>query len=107
MTQAENRKQWAKLIQEYEASGQGVREWCEAHGLKPDRVWYWLRKHRSEKGSPQVRSGQWLPVEVAEQGPTIQDDALVVKVGSVSIQVRPGFDQALLTQVVSALIESC
>ena len=107
MTQAEKREQWAKLIREYETSGQRAGEWCSANNVRPGRLWYWLRKHRSEERSPEVHSGQWLPVEVTEQGSTVQDDVLVITVGSASIQVRAGFDPGLLTQVVSALTGSC
>mgnify|MGYP005846052641 CR=1 FL=1 len=104
--QQERRLQWEKRIAEYRSSGQSVREWCAANGLDPNRLWYWLRRTRTEDAEPQAT--RWLPVEVtgrADGGG--QAAGLLVRVGKAGIEVRPGFDPELLVAVVRALSEAC
>jgi hypothetical protein len=47
MTKAERQKEWANRIAEYRASGQSVKEWCAANNVKPERLWYWLRRYKT------------------------------------------------------------
>ncbi|WP_420825483.1 IS66 family insertion sequence element accessory protein TnpA [Thermanaerosceptrum fracticalcis] len=49
MTKAERQKEWETRIAEYRASGQSVKEWCAAHNVKPQQLWYWLRGIRPKK----------------------------------------------------------
>jgi len=106
VTKAEQRRQeWEKRIAEYRASGLSVRDWCAANGVKPDRLWYWLRRTRQ---TLETKSTMWVPVELSSVFPGEQgSDGLVVKVGKASIEVRPGFDPDLLSTVVRVLSGIC
>ena len=106
MTKAEQRRQeWEKRIAEYRASGMSVKEWCSANGVKPDRLWYWLRRTRR---TLETKSTMWVPVEMSSVFPGEQaSNGLVVKVGKASIEVRPGFDPDLLSTVVRVLSGIC
>ena len=102
MTQTEKQQQWENRIAEYRASGQSVRQWCASNDVKPERMWYWLRKYKTN-GDTFSPSSQWLPVEVCEHLPVDQNSALMLRVGKACIEVKPGFDPSLLVQVVRAL----
>ena len=80
-----------------------MREWCSANGVKPNRLRYWLRRMRTEDAETKLT--RWLPVEVGSQsGEGRQRSAgLLIRVGKVGIEVRPGFDPELLAAVVRAL----
>lgn len=104
--QQERRFQWEKRIAAYKSSGQSVREWCAANGVDPNRLWYWLRRTRTEDAG--TRSTRWLPVEVtgrADEGG--QAGGLLVRIGKVGIEVKQGFDPELLAAVVRALSGAC
>jgi transposase-like protein len=107
MTKAERQKEWETRIAEYRASGQSVKEWCAAHNVKPQQLWYWLRRNKTQKDAPSIKPTQWLPVEVSEGEAMDQNNALVVKVGVASIEVKPGFDPALLAEIVRTLVPLC
>jgi hypothetical protein len=107
MRKAERQKEWENWIAQYRDSGESAKEWCAANNVKPNRLWYWLRKHKANKDAPLFKSNQWLPVEVREHAPTGQDNFLMIRVGEARIEVKPGFDPALLVQVVRALVTSC
>jgi len=107
MTKVEREKEWESRIAEYRASGLSVKEWCAAHDVKPHRLWYWLRRNKTRKPASSVKSTQWLPVEVSEGESMDQNNELVVRVGEASIEVKPGFDPALLSEIVRILVTLC
>jgi len=85
--QQERRLQWEKRMTEYKSSGQSVREWCAANGVKPNRLWYWLRRTRTEDA--ETRSTRWLPIEVTGLSDVRgQAGGLLVRIGKAGIEVR-------------------
>ncbi|WP_245590527.1 IS66 family insertion sequence element accessory protein TnpA [Aneurinibacillus terranovensis] len=66
MTRIERLKEWEERIATYRASGQSTKEWCEAHGVKPHQLWYWLRKLKSTE-DPVPSSFKWVSVELDEK----------------------------------------
>jgi hypothetical protein len=108
MTKAERQALWETRIAEYQASGQSVKEWCAAHeDVSPRQLWYWLRKYKNQDVVSPGKSNRWLPVEISDQASIEKGHALLVKIGPVNIEVRPGFDPALLAQVVRVLMALC
>lgn len=99
----ELRKEWEVRVDAFKASGQSAKEWCEANNLKINQLRYWLRKLRSTDVST-MKHPQWLSVELDNPPEVpIQNNTLVVRVGKVSIEVKPGFDPSLLSDVVKTL----
>ncbi|GEA17573.1 IS66 family insertion sequence element accessory protein TnpA [Moorella sp. E306M] len=108
MTKAERQALWETRIAEYKKSGQRVREWCATHeDVSPKQLWYWLRKYKNQDVVSSGKSNRWLPVEVTDQTSIEQGHTLLVKIGPASIEVRSGFDPALLSQVVKVLVALC
>ncbi|KYH32295.1 IS66 family insertion sequence element accessory protein TnpA [Neomoorella mulderi] len=108
MTKAERQALWETRIAEYKKSGQSVKEWCSSHeDVNPKQLWYWLRKYKNQDVVSPGNSNRWLPVEISNQSFIEEDHTLLVKIGLVSIEVKPGFDPALLSQVVKALVALC
>jgi hypothetical protein len=105
MTKLEQQKEWENRINLYRASGRSVTQWCAANNVRPGQLWYWLRKFKSGNDAALIPSNQWLPVEVRHHSPG--DNPLLIRVGEACIQVKPGFDPALLTQVVRTLLTLC
>jgi hypothetical protein len=52
-------------------------------------------------------SKQWVAIETAPVMLNIQENVLIVNVGQASIQIKPGFDPVLLSDVVKGLAGSC
>ncbi|MGI6284867.1 helix-turn-helix domain-containing protein [Neomoorella humiferrea] len=109
MTKAERQKLWEDRITAYQKSGQSVREWCATQeGVSPRQLWYWLRKYKNQNEvSPVKTANRWLPVEINDHAPIEKIHTLQVKIGPATIEVRPGFDPALLSQVAKVLVALC
>lgn len=107
MTKAELKKEWEARVAAFKASGQSTSAWCAAHDLQPHQLRYWLRKHKNIN-KPTVMPSQWLSVELGELEPnSAQGIALLVRVGQATVEVKPGFNPALLSDVVRTLAALC
>jgi transposase-like protein len=106
MTQAEIRQVWKARVEAYKASGQSTAKWCDAHQINRRHLWYWLRKYKETTQQQKPSSPQWASVEVAPT-PLEPSKTLQVKIGAASIEVKPGFNRALLSDVVRTLQGLC
>lgn len=105
MTKTEVRKEWEARVVAFRASGQSAPKWCAAHDLKPHQLWYWVRKFESAKVG-HSSSPKWLPIEVAEP-PSDSESSLLIRIGQTAIEVKPGFNPTLLSNIVRVLTELC
>ena len=98
MTKVERQNLWAARLADFKASGQSARAWCAGQGVNPRQLWYWLKKEKEESAEPKL---SWLPLNLSD---TSFQNALVIRVGRVAIDVKPGFDPQLLLEVVKTLV---
>lgn len=105
MTNQERRKKWEARLAAYRTSGQTAAVWCANHDLKPQQLWYWMRKFKTMEETANS-STKWLSVEVDEQ-PEETRDPLLVRVGPAVIEIQSGYDSALLAEVVRTLRSLC
>jgi len=97
MTKEELRDFWAARVKEFKESGQSAPAWCAANNIKLHQLRYWLRK---EKQTSTVTTLSWLPLNLSN---TCPETSLLVRVGQVAVEVKPGFDPKLLADVVKVL----
>lgn len=98
MTKEERRSYWADRIAEFKGSGQSVPAWCTAHDVKIHQMRYWLKRD-TQASAKKVPA--WLSLDLSDTG---LQNALLVRVGGVAVEVRPGFDPKLLVDVVKTLM---
>jgi hypothetical protein len=101
MTQAEVRQVWENRIAAYQASGQSATEWCAIHQLLPRQLWYWLRKYKTTKASV-TSSSRWMAINVDKRFEE-KETTLLVRIGSAVIEIKSGYNPALLSDVVRTL----
>ncbi|MBM7581799.1 hypothetical protein JOD02_000636 [Caldicoprobacter guelmensis] len=105
MTHTERRQQWKARIEAYRASDLSAKEFCKQHNISEKQLYYWLRKESPKEQTD--NTVQWLPVSLSGQEDTSGCDFLTVKVGPVVIEVRQGFNEKLLLDVVKVLSTLC
>lgn len=96
----EQYEQWKQRILDYQESGLTMKAWCTARDIPFHQLKYWTRKLSMGRRKRQPTS--WVTV-TPTPGPSSQESTLVVRMGGASIDIRPGFDPSLLSQVVRAL----
>lgn len=101
MTETESK--WSERVQEWRASGKTAEEFAEFRGFKGSTLRFWASTlRRGETGKVRVHKPRVRLVRVVAR-PTTAETSLEVAVGSARVTVRPGFDAALLRQLVEAL----
>jgi transposase-like protein len=94
---------WEDRLAQYEASGSSITAWCKEQAIRENQFYYWRKKLRA--GQPEkTQSVQWLPLELQ---PTKQArlaaDPISVHIGRTIIEIRKGFNQQLLREIVQVL----
>lgn len=102
MTLAEKRQRWASRVAAFKASNQSASAWCAAQDVNVSQLYYWINKFKS-KDEPAAADppAQWL--EVGEADEHRQTGVLHIKMGKATIEVNPGFNASLLSDVIRTL----
>ena len=104
----ELRKEWERWISIYRSSGQTQTNWCKANDLSIHQFKYWLKRIEGPKPRLTTTSPQWVPVELEDSNvEDTNNEALQVKVGLASVEVKPGFNQSHLKEVIKVLKSLC
>ncbi len=103
MTNKELRQQWEVRVAAFIESGLSTKDWSETNDVKLSQLRYWIRKFKSVVKNDN-QSPKWLSVDIGDAAETkYSNNSLSIKVGKVTIEVKPGFNPALLIEVVRTL----
>lgn len=101
MTDTETK--WSERVREWRASGKTAEEFAEGRGFKGSTLRYWASTLRgAEAGTDRARKPRVRVVRVVARA-AAERASLEVAVGGARVTVRPGFDAALLRQLIDAL----
>jgi hypothetical protein len=95
---------WRALLSEWQASGEGVRDFCERHGLSEQNFYRWRRVLAERPARPASDlSGppRFLAVALESSRPHRRIEVLLAS--GQRVGVEPGFDPATLAQVIAVL----
>jgi len=126
MTETETK--WSERVREWKASGQTAKAFAQGREFMPSTLTYWAHRLRQVAAqqptaatsverpmhsgtASRVRMVRVRPTRIHQESPTREGTegvgtysaTLVITVGAARIEVRSGFDRALLTEVVEAL----
>jgi len=97
---------WRAIITAYKTSGQSQTEWCRINNVGLSNLRYWLQKEKKEAISSK-ETREWLAIAISEQEPKYNQQHLTLQIGQARIEVNPGFDPKLLSEIVKTLIAIC
>ena len=84
-------------IEAFRASGQTAAEWCKENDLQISTLRYWITK--ANRNGKQAQQG-FIAFTPTSYEPSVK---VVVKIGSYTIEVAPGFDAATFRETVLLL----
>jgi hypothetical protein len=108
--------QWKQIMQERAASGLSIRVFCEERGIARQAYHYWQKKLRDaavaqlhQEATPEPEPQALVPQGWAQVTEEIapEPQGLTLRIGRASIEVREGFDEALLASVCKTLMSQC
>ena len=105
MTKAEKRIEWKARFDAWKASGLSVAEWCRDKDLKKHQMYYWIRQFEDDSDPIETNQEvQWLAVDMeSESTGHRNEESVFIHVGQLSVEVRPGANMELLSDVVQVL----
>lgn len=107
MSREEMTELWIARINDYRASGERVAAWCERPQVTSHQLCDWMRKLKeADQQTPAADKPKWVAVSLA-QAAEPEAAPLLVRVGTVAVEVRAGFEPAVLAAVVRTLKTLC
>ncbi|TFJ91365.1 IS66 family insertion sequence element accessory protein TnpA [Lentibacillus salicampi] len=109
MTQKDKRIEWKARYEAWKASGQSIAEWCRSQEIKDHQMYYWVQQfeHGNHTQETPVET-QWLAVQVDDEPlPSSGRGPILLHFGAISVEVRPGANMSLLSDVVHVLQSRC
>ncbi|WP_273125642.1 IS66 family insertion sequence element accessory protein TnpA [Bacillus weihaiensis] len=105
MKRSDLRVEWEQRIANFKASGQSATKWCDTNEVSVHQFWYWKKKLKTTEDTFKD-SSQWVALEMDD---SMEDShsKIVIHVGHVALEVKHGFDQKLLVDVVRTLQSIC
>ena len=94
---------WDDRLTQYETSGSNITAWCKEQAIRENQFYYWRKKLRT--GQPEkTQSVQWLPLELQlTKQARLLADPISVHIGRTTIEIRQGFNQQLLREIIHVL----
>lgn len=93
---------WDERIESFLASGLSQRAWCQEQELPEHQLRYWLYKYQARTVQP--ATNRWVSMDPAS---TTSMSGVSLRVGNISLDVEPGFDQQVLADVLRSLTTIC
>jgi len=104
MANQEKQVLWNERIEAFLASGLSQRAWCQEQELPLHQLNYWLRKHRTNPEHPSAC--RWVSMESVRPSSS-SVSGISLRVGHISLDIEPGFDQQTLVDVLHSLMALC
>ena len=92
--------QWRQHVEAYRTSGLTRKAYCERNQIKEPAFTYWCTKlKRGEKNQDYL----WIPLQISEE----PSSGIDIRFGRMTVEVKPGFDKALLVELLRTIGALC
>jgi hypothetical protein len=96
----EKTNHWRQQIETFKTSGMSRKEYCEKNQIKLSTLDYWRQRFSSPE---EKKESAWVPIKISEDSLSGID----LRVGRMTIAVKPGFDRALLMELLQTISALC
>jgi hypothetical protein len=101
----EKAARWQQHIENLKSSGLSRRGYCEKNGLKLSTLDYWYRRlgFYKKRNNEISNEASWIPLRIGDN----EASGIHLRVGKITIEIKSGFDSALLMDLLRTLGASC
>ena len=100
----EKRDYWQGQIEAWKSSGLSRKVYSEQNGIKVSTLDYWCQKLRPSGKKKETTKSNWIPLRIDEDETSSGID---LRIGRITVAVKPGFDPALLTALLRTIGALC
>ena len=95
------RLEWSKRVKAYRTSGLTMKKYCEENNLKVHQLQYWNQKYKIDN---KTETPKWISLNLNTNN---NCQPIYLTIGACNLEVKSGFDETLLKEVIKVLIEIC
>ncbi|WP_373894789.1 IS66 family insertion sequence element accessory protein TnpA [Virgibacillus natechei] len=106
MTLKDKRIEWKVRYDAWKESGQNIAEWCRDQEIKVHLMYYWVQRFERDKTSSESETSntQWVTVQAVDEYFSSEgQEPIFIHVDAISVEVRPGANVRLLSDIVQVL----
>ena len=101
-------KFWRQHVQAFTDSRKTRVAYCRENRIKTHRLDYWRRKQKESTAEEnQVSRKDWIPLQIHEDQAIGKGTGIRLHIGRLTIEVEPGFNPELLTEVIRIVGTAC
>jgi hypothetical protein len=98
---------WHRHVEAFKASGLTREAYSKRNRIRVYQLDYWRKRILRMGGTPEtISANQWVPLKISDE-PTDKGCHIDLWIGPVRIEVKPGFDSKLLTELLRAVGAGC
>jgi hypothetical protein len=101
MNKKKSKDEWFELVEAFKASGLTLTTWCKEKCISKSSIYPYLKKYDSQNNYVEP---QWVALPINKNN---EATTLSLKVGSVTLDIKNGYDKDALADVLSLLIKLC
>jgi hypothetical protein len=98
----ETERKWVDRVREWKAGGVTAEEYARGRGFEGSTLRFWASRLKQVAKEPSS-SGPSVRMARVKLAPRTEPSTVVVAVGKARVEVREGFDRALLREVIAAI----
>ncbi len=98
---------WQRQVESFKASGLTREAYSKKNRIQVYRLDYWRKKiSRMDKTQEAISAVDWVPLKISNE-PTERNSHIDLWVGPFRIEIKPGFDPKLLTELLQTMGAGC
>jgi hypothetical protein len=94
-------------VRALESSGMTRRHYCEQKQIKIYQLDYWRKKLGKLNPTVQASTKGWISLRISDEQTVQEASGICLRIGRLAIEVKPGFDRELLTEVLRVVSPVC
>jgi len=104
----ERAEYWQHHADVFKESGLTRKEYCQNNQIKLYQLDYWRRKLKESQANGNLDTRKdWVPLQIHEDHGTDKGSGIRLCIGRMSIEVEPGFNAELLSEVLRVVSTAC
>jgi hypothetical protein len=102
MNKRKSEEQWMGLVKKFNSSALNVTAWCRENGISKGSFYPYLNKFKAlaAESSEQEWGAKTMPKSVGAS-------SISLKVGTITLDIKNGFDKETLIDVLSVVMKLC
>ncbi|MBZ9607330.1 hypothetical protein G9F73_005760 [Clostridium estertheticum] len=102
MNKRKSKAQWMSLIKEYNSSGLNLTAWCREKEISKSSFYPYLKSFKAPASEPSEQ--RWGTVTIPK---STEASSISLKVGTITLDIKNGFDKETLIDVLSVVMKLC